>query len=113
MNTTCNFVRVLAARGTRLIDLFDSNSEQNKHRGIGDRYKIYNECTENFEKIKMSYDDFRTMVIRYKKFLNTTSNFNNNKQGERKLFLETFSYPQYLKLSAQEKKAYFSKLSGV
>ena len=104
MNTTCNFIRVLAARGTRLIDVFDKKSEQNKYRDIRDRYEIYNKCTENFDKMKMTYDDFRSRVIRYQKFINTPSNFNNNKQGERKIFLEAFAYPQFLKLSAQEKK---------
>ena len=102
MTSTCNFVRVLAARTTKLLDVLNDESGLHNNRSIADRYEIYLKCTEHFEKFKMSYNDFRSKVIRYESFLSKPSNFNNNKHGERKLFIGKFGYTELLNLSQKD-----------
>ena len=69
LGKTCNFVRVIASRVSRMVDMDNDDSPVDSYIGMKERYDKYCLCIEDTPQFQMSYDNFRARIPKYEDFL--------------------------------------------
>ena len=98
----CNFMRVLVSRATRLADPDNEDSSISNKIDVKERWEKYCTFVEEVPTFHLTYDEFRSKVKVADSYMLKNTHFKNNKNGERKLFCQTFSKSSFDKLTNVE-----------
>ncbi|XP_076089854.1 uncharacterized protein LOC143061451 [Mytilus galloprovincialis] len=118
----CNFVKTIIARATKdqtALDYWETHQNKpnelpnspeklvpkfNTNFSVSKRFISYSNIMKNYSKMQINQEKFRLLLPRIQKYVTQNTKWKNgNTNGQKQLFINTFSIYQWMKLSEKDK----------